>query len=281
MANFLTVEDSPRQAAGSFNVQKHQRSVTARFSLASATYHGKAEVQKTVAGKLLSLVGATRPVGHILEIGCGTGLLTELLLENFPTAMIHAMDASRDMIAQARDRLSAGNHIRWFMSDLRTFDSPVSYRLIVSSSSMHWISPVEDGLRRMADFLGAGGDVVVALMLHGTLRELRTTRLLVAPHKPPLGRLPLAEEVLSGLERVGLRVVTNWQETIRAHHVSAEAFLRTIHEQGLTGGMVSSSKCPLTRGELQRLRAEYEAEYHNDGPGVFASYEVLYFRATK
>ena len=263
------------------NVEKHQHSVTARFSLASATYHGKADVQKTVARKLLSLVAATRPVGHVLEIGCGTGLLTELLIENFPKAVIHAMDASKDMISQARDRLSADNHIRWFASDVRTFESPVSYRLVVSSSSMHWIFPVEDGLRCMADFLEVGGDAVVALMLHGTLGELRTTRLRVAPHKPLLGRLPLAEEVLSGLENAGLRVVAKWQETIRANHVSAEVFLRTIHEQGLTGGIVSSSKFPLTRGEMQRLRAEYEAEYHNGDSGVFASYEVLYLRATK
>ncbi len=263
------------------NGGKHQRSVTARFSAAAPTYHKKADVQKTVAKKLLSLVSAPWPVDHILEIGCGTGVLTELLMEHFPTVMIHAMDVSRDMIAQARNRLSSNNHIRWFMSDLRTFDPPVSYPLIVSSSSMHWICPIQDGLRRMADLLELGGDVVVALMLHGTLGELRTTRLRVAPHKPPLGRLPLAEEVLCGLEQTGLRVVTKWQETLRAHHLSAEAFLRTIHGQGLTGGAVSSSKCPLTRGELQRLMAKYEAEYSNDGSGVFASYEVLYVRAKK
>ena len=215
----------------------------------------------------------------VLDLGSGPSrdalLLKEAGLE------VVCLDASKEMIAQARNRLSANNHIRWFISDLRTFDPPVSYPLIVSSSSLHWICPIEDGLRRLADLIHAGGDVVVALMLHGTLGELRATRLRVAPHKPPLGRLPLAEEVLSGLERVGLRVVTKWQERIRARHVSAEAFLRTIHEQGLTGGAVSSSKCPLTRAELQRLRAEYEAEYNNDGSGVFASYEVLYVRATK
>ncbi len=263
------------------NAERHQCSVTARFSAASTTYHKNAGVQKIVARKLLSFISAPWPIDHILEIGSGTGLLTELLLKHFPTVMIHAMDVSKEMVAQARHRLSAHNRVRQFISDLRTFDPPVLYPLIVSSSSMHWISPIEDGLRRMADLLEAGGDVVVALMLHGTLEELRTTRLRVAPHKPPLGRLPLAEEVLCGLERTGLRVVTKWQETIRAYYVSAEAFLRTIHEQGLTGGAVSSSECPLTRGELQRLSAEYEARYNNDGSGVFASYEVLYLRATK
>jgi malonyl-CoA O-methyltransferase len=263
------------------NGEKHQRSVTARFSAAAPTYHDNADVQRIVAEKLLSLVSAPLPVDHILEIGCGTGVLTELLMKHFPTVMIHAMDVSRDMIAQARNRLSSNNHIRWFMSDLRTFDPPVLYPLIVSSSSMHWICPVEDGLRSMANLLEAGGDVLVALMLHGTLGELRTTRLRVAPHKPPLGRLPLAEEVLCGLEQTGLRVVKKCQETIRAHHVSAEAFLRTIHGQGLTGGAVSSSERPLTRGELKRLMVEYGTEFSNDGSGVFASYEVLYLKATK
>ena len=236
------------------NVEKHHRSVATRFSIASGKYHGKADVQRTVAGKLLSLVAETRPFDQVLEIGCGTGLLTELLLKHFPTVMIHAMDASSDMIAQARHRLLANEHIHWFVSDLRTFDAPVSYPRIVSSSSVHWIYPVQAGLKCMAHLLEAGGEVVLALMVHGTLGELLTTRLRVAPHKPPLGRLPLAGEVLSGLERVGLAVVTKRQETIRAYHSSAEAFLRTIHEQGLTGGAVSSSKCPLTRGELQRVR---------------------------
>lgn len=263
------------------NPERHQCSVTARFSAASETYHKNADVQKIVARKLLSLLSTRQPIDHILEVGSGTGLLTEFLLEHFPTAMIHAVDISKEMVEQAQHRLSGHNRFQHFISDLRTFDPPILYPLFVSSSSMHWISPIEDGLKRMTDLLEPGGDVAVALMLHGTLGELRATRLRVAPHKPPLGRLPLAEEVLCGLERMGMLIITKWQETIRAHHASAEAFLRAIHEQGLTGGMVSSSKCPLTRGELQRLRAEYEARYNNDGTGVFATYEVLFLRATK
>ena len=86
---------------------------------------------------------------------------------------------------------------------------------------------------------------------------------------------------ISGMERVGLRVLAKRQETIRKDYVSADAFLRTIHEQGLTGGDVSSSERPLTRGELQRLRKEYEARYTNGDTGVFASYKVLYLKATK
>ena len=263
------------------NTERHQRSVTARFSAASATYHKKADVQTSVAEKLLSLASAAGPIEHILEIGCGTGRLTELLLVHFPRVTIDAMDVSREMIDQARHRLSEHHRVRWFVSDLKTFDVPVSYRLIVSSSSMHWISPVEDGLSRVADLLEADGELVVSLMLHGTLGELRTTRLDVARHKPPFGRLPLAGEVLCGLKRAGLRVLAKRQETIRKDYVSAEAFLRTIHEQGLTGGIFSSSRCPLTRGELRRLTAGYEAQYSNGGSGVFASYEVLYLRATK
>ncbi|NVM22637.1 MAG: methyltransferase [Desulfobacterales bacterium] len=263
------------------NTEKHQRSVTARFSAASATYHEKADVQRIVAGNLSSLASVGRPVERILEIGCGTGGLTELLLEHFPAAAIDAIDVSREMIDRAQERLSSHDRVRWFVSDLRTYETTVSYPLIASSSSMHWISPVEDGLTLVADLLDAGGELLAALMLHGTLGELRTMRLGVAPHKPPLGRLPLAEEVLSGLEKAGLRVLEKRQETIRKDYVSAGAFLRTIHEQGLTGGTVSSSERPLTRVELRRLTAGYDAGYGNGGSGVFASYEVLYVRAIK
>ena len=212
------------------NTEKHQRSVTARFSAASRTYHERAEVQKIVAERLLRLASDVRPIERILEIGCGTGGLTELFLEHFPGVTIDAMDASKDMIDRAKERLAGNDRVRWHISDLKRFAPNVLYPLIVSSSSMHWILPVEDGFRRMANLLEVGGDVVVALMLHGTLSELHAMRLGVAPHKPPLGRLPLAEEVLSGMERAGLRVLAKQQETIRKDYVSADAFLRTIHE---------------------------------------------------
>lgn len=46
---------------------------------------------------------------RILEIGCGTGLTTEKLVEAMPDAKIHAVDSDANMIAEARERLSNSN----------------------------------------------------------------------------------------------------------------------------------------------------------------------------
>ena len=44
---------------------------------------------------------------RILELGCGTGALTERLARRFPAAQIHAIDAAQEMIEIALERMGA------------------------------------------------------------------------------------------------------------------------------------------------------------------------------
>ncbi len=44
---------------------------------------------------------------HILEVGCGVGAQTEILLERFPKLSVQGLDISDDQIARARKRLAS------------------------------------------------------------------------------------------------------------------------------------------------------------------------------
>jgi len=68
------------------------------------------------------------------------------------------------------------------------------------------------------------------------------------------------------------------EEKIR--YDDAAAFLRAIHEQGVTGGKVSIGTAPLTRTELGQLVADYQ-ENHAYDDGVCATYETATFLLTK
>lgn len=73
----------------------------------------------------------------ILEVGCGTGILTQKLAHAFPDAKIHALDVSENMLHIARAKKSlAGTHF------FRTLDElpRENYDLIVSNYSYHWWS---------------------------------------------------------------------------------------------------------------------------------------------
>lgn len=254
--------------------------VAARFSAAAGTYHQAAAVQRTVAESLERWLPELPPAAAILEIGCGTGVLTAILRRRYPGAWIDLVDISARMMAQVRTRLGFDHRVRCRVADVRQLPAKPRYPLIVSSSSLHWIQPLEEGLNKVAALLEPGGQAVFSLMTHGTLGELRQCRLRVAPDKPPAGSLPTLRQVRQGLRQAGLKVVEQRKEIQRIKYSSAAAFLRQIHDQGLTGGNVSSANLPLNRRELKKIIMDYQAAYPA-GAGVLASYHVAYFLARK
>lgn len=262
------------------NHDAHTGSVQLRFSAAANTYDMHATVQAKVAARLIDFLPPKLPPGQILEIGCGTGLLTAYLLQKYPDAPVDAVDLSDRMIQYARNRFSDVARVRWFVADVVKIASGMTYPLVVSSCSLHWLSRLREGFRHIAALLQPGGTFAFAMMLYGTLGELLSTRLRVAPHKPPLRRLPTDAEVLECLKLANLTVLDAARVDYTDTFPGATAFLRSLHDQGLTGGEVSRSMLPLTRSELDDMVRSYDAQFAVPG-GVSATYKVLFARAQK
>ena len=256
-------------------------SVGRRFSAAANTYAARATIQTAVARNLVRLIPPSESVARILEVGCGTGILTRHLLGGFPNAIIDAIDISEGMIAAASSQFRAAPTISWHAADARRFRAREPYDLIVSNCALHWIHPLADGLVNLAHQLAPGGRFAFSLMLGGTLCELHEARLRVAPDKPPMGRLPELHEVVETLEACGCSAGDSCEETLLETYVSAAEFLQAIHELGLTGGAVSRAVTPLTRGEIHRLVADYQETYRDENQRVRATFRVGYVCASR
>lgn len=247
----------------------------ARFDAAASTYDGEAWVQSRAARYLSGWLKAGA-VRRVLELGCGTGLFTRHLRGIYPRAQLVAVDASARMLEVARTRAPA---VVWRCADIRAWEPEETFDVIASNCSLHWVAPYEALFARMSEWLAPRGQLVFSMMLEGTLAELRESRLRVAPEKPPLGRLPRYDEILTALAEAGWKVresrVERWQE----FHRSAGAFLAHLHRLGVTGGLVSRAERPLTRGELERLEEDYARRYGLLKGGVRATYVVGFFDA--
>ena len=75
-------------------VSDRERLLVSRFARAIATYEAQATVQREAAERLAELMGRHFHVlgPRILEVGCGTGLLTRRLLARFAPAELVAND---------------------------------------------------------------------------------------------------------------------------------------------------------------------------------------------
>jgi malonyl-CoA O-methyltransferase len=224
-----------------------------RFSLAASTYNEVAEVQVQVAQTLSAMLPPPAGIVRMLEVGCGTGLLTQHLIDRYPDAEIHALDISSAMIGQAKQQVS--RHVQsWICADYTSFDTELKYDLICSSSTLHWLTPLEETLSRIRSQLSPHGHFYAALMLHDTFKELHDLRNQLFPHKPVEQRLPTAEEVTRVLPpNYALDL-----ETISSPITAPRSFFTALHKLGVTGGSVSRAQ--LTPSELKQLMANFNAQ---------------------
>ena len=260
---------------------KLQRTVGKRFDAAATTYDKHSAIQWSVARRLLWEIEKGPAPRRILEIGCGTGLLTEQLRERFPRAEVHALDISPAMIAVASQRWRGAARVRWHVADVCRYRPAGRFDLIVSNCALHWVEPLATTLRRIARWLTPGGQFHAAIMLRGTLAELHTARRRVTPQKPTLHTLPSFAAVVAAARRAGFATLITRRHKALKSYPSARGLLTMLHEQGLTGGTIAGNGRPLTRGEIGRLVEDYERNYPARRGGVKATFRVAYLAAQK
>src|SRR3954469_4058678 len=95
---------------------------------------------------LLARVGATEP-RSVADLGCGTGSLTETLVERWPTAAVTGVDSSAEMIGSA----PAGTPVRYVEADLRDWRPADPVDVLISNATLQW---VPGHLELVPDLLG-------------------------------------------------------------------------------------------------------------------------------
>ena len=92
-----------------------------------------------------------------LDAGCGSGGVTELLIERLPNGRVIAVDAAPSMVEHARELL--GERATVFQSDLQelTLDEPVD--AVFSNAVFHWVPDHELLFRRLYQVLKPGGRI--------------------------------------------------------------------------------------------------------------------------
>jgi 2-polyprenyl-3-methyl-5-hydroxy-6-metoxy-1,4-benzoquinol methylase len=117
------------------------------------------QVRAKRRGSLLIEAAGLRPGMRALEVGCGTGLFTEMLAAS--GAYILAVDISPDLLVFARQRGLPADQVEF--KEMRFEDAPNAepFDAIIGSSVLHHLA-MEEALRRMFALLKPGGRIAFA-----------------------------------------------------------------------------------------------------------------------
>ena len=94
----------------------------------------------------------------ILDIGCGTGHLTNAIAES--GAHVIGLDSSASMIEIARTTYP---DLEFVVANARNFSFPTPFDAVFSNAALHWIPEAEEVVRSIATALKPGGRFVAEL----------------------------------------------------------------------------------------------------------------------
>jgi trans-aconitate 2-methyltransferase len=114
----------------------------------------------------------TRPVRDLLgavplasadraiDLGCGPGNSTEVLVERFPGASVTGLDSSPDMIEAARRRLPG---VHFELGSVEDWRAPEPFDVILANAALHWVPDHADLFPRLVGALADSGALAVQM----------------------------------------------------------------------------------------------------------------------
>ena len=100
------------------------------------------------------------PGQKLLDIGCGTGVLLEMLASRYPEAVLAGIDPVRGMLTVARERLENNVFLQQAWAEALPFREE-SFAVVVSCNMFHYIRTPEQALRETLRVLSPGGTLIV------------------------------------------------------------------------------------------------------------------------
>jgi trans-aconitate methyltransferase len=95
---------------------------------------------------------------HILDIGCGTGYLTQQIQN--AGAIVKGTDYSPDMIAQAKESHPS---VEFEVADAANFNEARQYDAVFSNAALHWVKNQDGMMQSVYNSLKPGGRFVAEM----------------------------------------------------------------------------------------------------------------------
>ena len=192
----------------------------------------------------------------VLDAGCGSGRVTEMLLERLPTGRVVAFDAAPSMLAEARTRLARfGDSVTFVEGDLLDL-SPVvlgqhaPVDAVLSTATFHWVLDHDRLFANLAAVMRPGAALVAQCGAAGNIAMLLDAVSTTGSERAGTWLYATPEETRARLERAGFERVETWthpEPTRLAEGEELETYLETVCLRSHVAGMSSPQRARFLR----------------------------------
>lgn len=237
----------------------NQNRVRQSFRRGLGSYHHHASAQAEIANRLVQILaekGAPNRFENVLEFGCGTGHLTQPLMQAFD---IHHLTLN-DLVAEAAVGLGAltqdrAERTHFTFGPIETVPLPTELDLIASASTVQWVGDIPTLMARLAARLCPGGWLAISGFGSAQFHQLRS-----------LGSTSAAPSYADAQDWPALlprdvELVHVAQDPIEMLFDSAIGLLRHLRNTGVN----AQAEQQWSRGRLREFEDSYRSRFGRDG----------------
>lgn len=248
-------------------IKLDKKLVSGRFAKSLDTYDENALVQRDMAAELTQALKEKAGVNftRIFEVGCGTGMLTRYIAQDFKYEKLIVNDLVPEYMVPIMEMVTCD----FMAGDVETLPGmPRELDLIISNATFQWMENMERVLRRLAEKLKVGGVLAFSTFGVDNIKEIGellgiTLRYLAADDiRQALGYC--YEELYFSEKHCELKFP------------DPQTLLRHLQKTGVTG----IRKEIWTKSSMHKFMDDY-AERYGDADGVTLTYHPMLFIARK
>ncbi|MBF6057439.1 malonyl-ACP O-methyltransferase BioC [Thiomicrorhabdus heinhorstiae] len=281
----------------------NRQHIKQHFSHAAPSYDDAAILQKTVAERVDERLELTTiEVKVVIDIGAGTGLLTEKIQQRYPQAQCFAVDLSEGMLKQAQKRLTLprfpslkslqnlfnacrltrkwANINRSKLVNADAYQLPFadgSVDLIVSNLMLQWCDDPDAVFREFRRVLRPEGMLMFTTFGPDTLSELRQSWRQADPQDEHVNQFIDMHDLGDALIRSGFGQPVMDVEHFTLTYDKPIGVLKDLKAIGATQANQDRSKGLMGKQRFMKMLQAYE-QFRKEGK-VPATYEVIHGHA--
>ncbi len=251
------------------------------FSQAATHYDAHAFLQKDVGERLLERLNwtAIQPK-KILDVGCGTGQLTQILKKTYTSAKVTGLDIAEGMIQIAKKNkpfMAGYDFICADVDELPYEDNSID--LIFSNLTFQWLPDISKTFTELYRVLKPNGLLHYTTLGPDTLKELKFAWQ-QADDKVHVNQFIDLHDLGDLMAKQGFDQPVMDAEWINLHYKTVKGLMRDLKGIGAHNMNSGRSKSLMGKVHWRNMLAAYET-LRNESGYLPATYEVIYGHAWK
>lgn len=250
--------------------------VRSSFATASDTYDGLAVLQRSVGTALLEQCPSSAE-GTVLDLGCGTGFLTDRLLNLPGNREILALDIALPMLQKARGKFDSLSELKYICADAECLPlAEGSVDRVFSNLVLQWCRDLETVFKEIRRVLKTTGKLAFSTFGPQTLNELKQAWSQVDGYTH-VNHFYSEHQIIEAMRKAGFKKIRTKKHLTVSGYRNVLELMKELKGIGAHNATSGRNRGLTGKTRLQSMSSAYE-RFGKEG-GLPATFEIFYLVA--